>query len=225
MENVTPHPCEQGACWPLGCPMGASPGFELHQCAQSSGVLFQTKHFYTVFQFFSCILADLNCWGAARLQPGCQMAIFWALSAWDGLNLFEVENFSVCQYPLIWLPAAFYSTEGREWLLMLTRCSPDSAQEQLQSLGLGFQTRGNKRGFAGREVHKWQITNSSAGPDALGCAFGRMQIFPMPHFQGYNLSLICQDGAKPVLPFFAPTHFCSAPAKTAVICKVFAGGK
>lgn len=151
MENVTPHPCEQGACWPLGCPMGASPGFELHQCVQNSGVLFQTKHFYTIFQFFSCVLADLNCWGAARLQPGCQMAIFWALSAWDGLNLFEVENFSVCQYPLIWLPAAFYSTEGREWLLMLTRCSPDSAQEQLQSLGLGFQTRGNKRGFAGRE--------------------------------------------------------------------------
>lgn len=79
------------------------------------------------------------------------MAIFLALLAWDGLDLFEVEDFSVCQYPLVWLPAVFYSTESREWLLMLTRCSPDSAQKQLQSLGLCFQTRGNKRGFAGGE--------------------------------------------------------------------------
>lgn len=105
---------------------------------------------------------------------------------------------------------------------VLSRLCSEAAAEPW----LGFSDSGNKRGFAGggREVHKWQITDSSAGPGTLGCAFGRMQSFSMPYLQGYNL--ICQDGAKPVLPSsFAPTYLCADPAKMAATCKGFAGGK
>lgn len=70
MENVTPHPWERGACWPLGCPVGASPGFELHQCVQSSGVPFQTTHFYTVFRIFF--------WHPCRFKLlGCSLTPAW----------------------------------------------------------------------------------------------------------------------------------------------------
>lgn len=65
-----------------------------------------------------------------------------------------------------------------------------------------------------RDRHRWHITDARAGSVAQGCAFGRTQSCFVSCFQGHDISLRCQDGARdgPVI-FCSYTLICAAPAK------------